>query len=329
MKLALALLLLLVMRSSAPAHGSPIDDLTASGAWTDDLGVIIPLYVAALLYLLGTWRLWRRAGHGRGIRYRQAGSFWSGWTVLALALLSPLHWLSEHLFAAHMVEHELMMLVAAPLLVLSRPIGAFLWALPQNWRRGLGGVAHLNWFSTCWHFLCRPTVAILLHGVAIWGWHVPAAFTAALDHITLHWLQHLSFLVTALLFWWSLFNGRERAAGYGAGVFWLFITAMHTSALGIILTLSKTPWVPFQTDLSAGWGLTPLEDQQLAGLIMWVPASVIYTAVALIMAAKWVRASGRSTTIGGADARWPKALGYGDRGSGADRWVVRSDARSA
>lgn len=223
--------------------------------------------------------------------------------MLALALLSPLHWLSEHLFAAHMVEHELMMLAAAPLMVLSRPLGALVWGLPQAWRRGLGSAARWGWFASSWRFITRPTITSVLHGIAIWGWHIPPAFMAALEHEPIHWLQHFSFLATALLFWWSLFFGRERARGYGAGVFWLFITAMHTSALGVILTLSKAPWVPLQSDIAAGWGLTPLEDQQLAGLIMWVPASVIYTGAALALAAKWIRSSGQETNIGGAHAR--------------------------
>jgi putative membrane protein len=289
-----ALVLLFLARAgAAAAHGSPGDDLTAVGAWTGDLGVVAPLYVAAILYFAGTWRVWRRAGHGRGVRHCQAAAFWAGWVVLALALLSPLHWLSEHLFAAHMIEHELIMLLAAPLFVLARPIGAFLWALPQAWRRGLGGMAHAPWFTAGWRCLTLPAVASLLHAAAIWGWHIPAAFSAALAHDALHWLQHLSFLLTALLFWWSLLFGRERARGHGAGVFWLFVTAMQSSALGILLTLSRVPWVPMQTDIAAGWGLTPLGDQQLAGLIMWVPAGVIYTGAALVLAASWIRTSGR------------------------------------
>jgi cytochrome c oxidase assembly factor CtaG len=288
------LLLAVGWATCASAHGSLADDLSAGGAWTTDLGVIVPLVVSGALFIVGTHNLWRRAGHGRGVRHRQVGAFWTGWAILALALLSPLHWLSEHCFAAHMVEHEVIMIVAAPLLVLARPIGAFMWALPPAWRRSLGGLAHQQWFASSWRRMTQPTVSSLLHAAAIWGWHIPSAFSAALRYDSLHWLQHLSFFVTALLFWWSLLFGREGRSGYGQGVFWLFITALHTSALGILLTLSRTPWIPFQTDVSQSWGLSPLEDQQLAGLIMWVPAGIIYTGVALCLAAIWVTDSGAS-----------------------------------
>lgn len=113
----------LVAPASAFAHHPATSYAAIDVAWSYDPLVVIPLYLSALLYLVGTLRLWRRAGTGRGVRFRQAASFWTGWTFLALALVSPLHWLGEHLFTAHMLEHEILMVVAAPLLVLARPAG--------------------------------------------------------------------------------------------------------------------------------------------------------------------------------------------------------------
>lgn len=275
----------------AAAHGGLAGEFTTAATWTDDLGVILPLYASAGLYLVGLRRLWRRAGIGRGIRFWQAGCFWAGWVVLALALLSPLHWLSERLFVAHMVEHEVMMLIAAPLFVVARPIGAWLWAVPQAARRAAGRLARQGWFARLWRAATHPAGASGLHAAALWGWHIPGAFTAALDHPALHWLQHLSFLASALLFWWALLQGRDRAHAAGAGVLWLFLTAMHSSALGILLTLSRSPWIPLQSAIAGDWGLTPLEDQQLAGLVMWVPAGIVYTAVALALAGRWIATS--------------------------------------
>ena len=104
-----------------------------------------------------------------------------------------------------------------------------------------------------------------------------------------HWLQHLSFLVTAILFWWSLL--RCKLPGAAAGH--LAITMLHTSALGALLALAPRILYPGQTARSVEWGLTALEDQQLAGLVMWVPAGPVYAGAALAFAALWIRRSGR------------------------------------
>src|ERR1700730_3151081 len=111
--------------SSARAHGEAASFLTA-GTWTYDPWVVAPLYSCGGLYLIGTARLWRRAGHGHGISRLQVGCFWAGWLALALALISPLHWLGERLFLAHMIEHGVLIGIAAPLIVVARPTAAVL-----------------------------------------------------------------------------------------------------------------------------------------------------------------------------------------------------------
>ena len=117
--------------------------------------------------------------------------------ILALALLSPLHPLGERLFTAHMIEHELLMAGAAPLLAVSRPLAALLWGLPPSWRKRLVQLGHTPLLARSWNFLSRPLVATLLHGAAIWLWHVPTLFEAALATGVLHYLQHASFLAAA------------------------------------------------------------------------------------------------------------------------------------
>jgi putative membrane protein len=286
----------------AAAHHGPGAYASIDIAWTYDLRVVVPLYASALLYLVGTLRLWRRAGPGHGVRPWQAGCFWLGWTALALALVSPLHWLGEHLFTAHMIEHEILMVVAAPLLVLARPGGAMMWALPAGWRGPLGGLGRARWFAATWRFLTDPLVATVLHGVALWVWHLPVLYNAVLTNAFAHWLQHLSFLVTALLFWWSLLQGRARERGYGAAVFYLFATALHTGLLGVLLTVSKALWYPAQSLFAASFGLTPLEDQQIAGLVMWVPAGLVYAGAALALAGVWIGRSAARLSPGGARA---------------------------
>jgi putative membrane protein len=135
-------------------------------------------------------------------------------------------------------------------------------------------------------------MATLLQAVALWAWHMPVLYNAALAYDGMHRLQHASFLITALLFWWSLFYGRARRRGYGAAVLYLFATTLNSAALGILLTLSRTVWYPRQAEFAAQWGLTPLEDQQLAGLVMWVPCGLLYTVAGLWFAALWITSAG-------------------------------------
>ena len=294
---------LLLSGTAAFAHGDAADSWNSDATWTADPAIIVPLYTFAILYLVGTRRVWRRAGTGRGVSYSQAFSFWAGWVVLALTLLSPLHWLAEHLFTAHMIEHEILMAVAAPLLVLARPGGALLWALPIAWRRPVGSVGQVGAVAWLWRVHSDPLPATILHGAAIWLWHIPALFEAALLNNVLHWLQHFTFLSTGLLFWWALLFGRARHRGYGTAAVYLFATATHTGFLGVLLAVSSTSWYPIQTAFAAQWGLTPLEDQQLAGLVMWVPAGLIYAGAAIALVGIWIGRSGRTQTAGGHLAR--------------------------
>jgi len=289
----LAILGLLALQAPAAAHGSAADGFSAA-AWTYDPWIVIPLYASGLLYLIGIRRLWRHAGHGHGVRPWQVVCFWTGWSCLALALLSPLHWLGERLFVAHMIEHELLMVIAAPLLAITRPIGAFLWALPQGWRIRLGAAAQHSLIAAPWRVLRNPLVATVIHGVALWAWHMPILYNSVLTDIAMHRLQHASFFFTALLFWWSLFYGPLRERGYGVAVGCLFFTSLHSAVLGIFLTLARRPWYPQQGQFAALCGLTPLEDQQLAGLVMWVPPGLIYLGFALFFAARWIDRAGHA-----------------------------------
>lgn len=267
--------------------------VTVAG-WTLDLAVLLPLALSLGLYGTGVAALWRAAGAGRGARPMQVACFAAGWLLMAAALVTPLHDLSRRLFWAHMVEHEMIMALAAPLLVLARPLGPMLWALPAGWRGPVGRLPRTPGFRPVWRFLTRPVVATVLHGLAIWIWHVPPFFAAALATEWLHWAQHLSFLATALLFWWSILEDRGREHGRGAAVLLLFVTSVHTSILGVLLVFSPRVWIPAQVLAAPDWGLRPLEDQQLAGLVMWVPGGIVYVVAALALAGAWIAASGRA-----------------------------------
>lgn len=272
---------------AAAAHGGPVD---APPSWTFDPFVVVPLLLSGALYLLGTTVLWSRAGVGRGIRPWQVLSYSAGFLALAAALTSPLHWLGERLFTAHMIEHEIVMAVAAPLLALARPVGAFLWALPPRIRRGLGALGRAIPVRKLWASLSRPAVATMMHGAAIWIWHIPGLFDATVVDVTLHRLQHASFLTTALLFWWALIRRSDPGAACGH----LFVTMIHTGVLGALIALAPRVVYAGQTAEAAMCGLTPLEDQQLAGLVMWVPAGTVYAGAAITFIGLWIRGSGQA-----------------------------------
>jgi cytochrome c oxidase assembly factor CtaG len=213
-------------------------------------------------------------------------------------MVSPLHPLGGALFSAHMVQHELLMALAAPLLVLGRPVIPLLWALPIGWRRAAGAAVRGGPLRGAWRVLSAPFAAWLLHGAALWLWHLPGPYQATLASDALHTLQHASFLGTALLFWYALFHGRQGRMGRGAAVFYLFATAMHSGGLGALITFARHPWYPAYGAAAAAWGMSPLEDQQLAGLIMWIPAGVSYLVAGLALVAASMRESERKA------ARW-------------------------
>src|SRR5829696_1867797 len=253
-------------------------------AWSFEPLVITSLTITALLFIVGLHRLKRRS-----IRTWEALCFAGGWLSLFIALVSPLHAWGRVLFSAHMSQHEILMLVAAPLLVLGRPLIAFLWALPLEWSRGLGRIGKISSVNRLWRTLTIPLVAFVVHAIALWMWHIPVLFEAVLRYESVHTAQHLSFLLSALLFWWALIHGSQGAMGYGAAVLYLFTTSVHSGLLGALLTFAGSVWYPSYVGLTNSWGLTPLEDQQLGGLIMWIPASLVYVIAGLALFAGWLR----------------------------------------
>ena len=295
--------------------------IAGTGRWGEDPWSLVPLAIALGLYIAGLIWLWRKAGSGRGISFRHAAAFGAGWLILAVALQSPLHFWGERMFSAHMVEHEIVMVVAAPLLVVSRPLIPFLWAMPIAWRRKLGGMRRLRGFRPIWEGATRPLTAWIAHAAVLWVWHIPAVFRAALASEALHAVQHLCFLAAALLYWWSLLCRREGADMQGAGVISLFATSVQTALLGALLTVSSVAWYGTDPRFAAICGLTPLEDQQLAGLIMWVPAGLTYVGAALVLMLRlFGAAERRAQTVDGGPAALP--LGSAPVNRNRITWIV-------
>ena len=260
-------------------------------AWTFEPITIAALLLSLWLYTRGLERLWHAAGKGRGVRRREAWSFAVGWTLLALALLSPLHALGGVLFSAHMTQHELLMTVATPLLVVGRPLIPFVWALSPKWRRTTGRWTGAPTVVRAWRTLTHPAGAFLIHGAAIWVWHIPSLYDATIDSELMHAAQHVSFVATALLFWWVVLQPAASRGGVPASIGMLFGTVLHTGALGALLTLTSRLLYSAYGATAPLWGLRAIDDQQLGGLIMWVPGGVAYVVAALVLIVRMLRES--------------------------------------
>jgi putative membrane protein len=258
-------------------------------AWAAAPGVLIGCLVAVILYVRGVRAVRRRAGT-RLVAPWRVRCFALAIAALLAALVSPLDALAGSLFSAHMVQHLLLVMVAAPLLVLADPMTAMLWALAPGARRSVG-----SWWRrrrvlrAAWRIVSSAAGAWLLHVAALWMWHVPSLYDGAVADGTVHVLEHVTFLVTALLFWWVPFRAHGRRIGAGTALFYLFGAVLQGTILGALLALARHPLYAAHLGTTRAWGLTPLEDQQLAGLLMWVPAGFVYLAALIPLALRALR----------------------------------------
>lgn len=241
------------------------------GPWSWRAEVILPVAILGITYIAGWWRLRkhgpRLAGSG------QLGGYLAGLALLCLALLSPIDGLASLLFTMHMLQHLLLGMVVPPLLLLANPLPVVLWGLPRQLRHGVDrllarealvrrGLRAMTLMPVAWGF----------YTLTLWGWHLPAAYEAALENDWLHDLQHLSIFGAALLFWWPIINPAPHLRGHvhpGLQIVYLVLAAFQKAGLGLLLALS--PWVLYPSYAAAPrvWEWSPLEDQAWGGVLMW------------------------------------------------------------
>jgi putative membrane protein len=281
------------------AGAAPVTRDSLLASWSLAPAVVLPLLAVLALYVCGVWRMRMRSDASVVTRWRMASAA-LGWLVLAIALVSPLCRLAATLATAHMIQHVLLIAVAPFFLVMSAPLVPIVCGLPHAWRRPLldrlgasnGGAAREG--------LLRPSPLMVgaLFGASVWGWHLPSVYEAALQNAALHLLMYAALLLVGVVFWHSaIASASERTLEHGGAVVAAFSTTAHTGALGALLTFSPVVWYPIHRQGPSAWALTPLEDQQLAGLIMWVPMSFILLVCALWLLGRWLQAiaaSGRA-----------------------------------
>ena len=235
------------------------------------------LAVAACSYVLGLRNLWGAAGRARGVGVVAAAAFLAALALLALVVGEAVERYTSASFAAHMLQHQLLMLIVAPMLVVGRPLATWSWALPVRWRSRIAGVfAHPAW-RTPWRALTSPLGAALAQVILLAIWHAPPAFDAVAGHPWIHATQHASFLAPALAFWWALLAARRRKR-FAAIIAALFMMMLATGAIGALLTFASHPLYA-----SYAGGPDALADQQLGGLLMWIPGGMLTVALAMVV----------------------------------------------
>ncbi|MFA9477385.1 cytochrome c oxidase assembly protein [Phycisphaerales bacterium AB-hyl4] len=255
-------------------------------AWNIDPVIIPVLLLLSTLYTVGLINMWRRAGTGHGVSRLQATAFAFAILSLVVALISPVDVLAIELSWVHMIQHMIIMMIAAPLFVIAAPTRVMLFAFTTVGRVRLGAMFRMPGPYLLW----QPLLTWALYAFTLWIWHIPTLYEAALRNELVHDAQHLAFFIASCLFWRVLLDPLSRLRlNLGLGVLYLFTSSLHSSALGVFLALSPRVWYPHYETTTAAWNLTALEDQQLAGLVMWMPACTLYAAAAALMFYFWMR----------------------------------------
>ncbi len=279
----------------ALAHGASVPAPSFPGVlleWRFEPLVLGGVALTALGWLLLRRRVALAHPDHPPSRWRDA-AFLGGLATLVLALTSPVEAYEGQLFSVHMLQHMLIQLVAAPLLLLGAPATLALRAASPSVRRVLLAVLHSRAVS----ILSFPLLAWVLFAAVNWGWHFSTLYDQALEVPWLHDLQHATFLGAALLFWWPVVaaDPARWRLPYPARLFYLFLAMPQNSFLGIALMSAPPSLYPHYLSNLRPWGPTPVADQGIGGMLMWVGGDVVFLVAMGLVVAAWVRAEDRRT----------------------------------
>lgn len=248
-------------------------------AWNWEPSIIIGTALLVGLYLYGIGPLRRKYQLATEVKRGQVVAFLLGVFIMFLALVSPLDELGDsYLFSAHMVQHLFITLVGPPLLLIGTPG----WLLqPLLRKRTVFLIARVFTF---------PALAFFLYNANFWLWHAPPLYNATLENQSIHILEHVTFIVFGILNWWPIFSPSEELPRLplGGQILYIFLSGMPTVALGAGLTFFPPLYAPY---LAAPriWGISAAVDQQLGGLIMWIPGNIFYIVIVSILFIQWMQ----------------------------------------
>lgn len=276
------------------AHlGQPPMPHDLPGAWPFDPVVIVGLAGGVWLYVVGYRRLRAQASGRRAVAPWRAWCSAGAVVAVVLALLTPLDPLGEALFGAHMAQHLLLTVVAAPLLVLARPVVVGSIALSPRWRHRVNRVRRAITPSDRRATLLAFLVVLAYVGTW-WLWHIPALYALALEHTLVHAVEHATMFAGGIAFWWLVADARGRHAN-AAGVVAVFAVVLASSTLAGLLTFGDAAWFPEHGPAAEAWGLSPMQDQELAGGLMWFPGGLAYMIAGVVVFARWLRTDERAS----------------------------------
>ena len=266
-------------------------------SWEWRIEVLIPLIVAGAVYFVG-WRRLRLKGrrpHRLANGWRLV-SYWAGLLLIGLALLSPIDVLAGQLFFIHMIQHLLLVMFVPPLLMLANPMPFLLWGLPDAARHKVGAalssVLHRTSFTRkALRSVTSPGVAWMIYVFVLIGWHDPNLYNAALRNGVVHDLEHLTFFGAAMLYWWHVVGAGpriHRRFSRTAQVIYVIAAIPPNMLTGIAIAFAGQVIYSYYLSVPRLWGIDALGDQTLAGVIMWVPGSMMYIIVVLILAGRWL-----------------------------------------
>ena len=248
--------------------------------WNLDPSILIATALIMGIYLYAVGLLRRPYKLIDGVTRRQVIFFYLGVLVIFFALVSPLDAIGDrYLFSVHMVQHLFLTMVGAPLLLIGTP-GVLLKPLIRP--RPIFLLAK---------FLTHPFMAFFLFNADFWLWHIPALYDATLTHEGIHILEHITFIVFGVISWWPVFSPLSEdlpPLSTGGQVLYLFFSGMPVVALGAGLTFAGPLYAPY-LEVPRLWGLSAATDQQLGGLIMWVPGNIIYIIIVSILFIRWMQ----------------------------------------
>ena len=267
------------------AHHAPLQESVLATQWSMRVEVLALVVAAAALY---SWGLRSKGNRGGGVGLVGGASFFLGLGIVLVALMSPLDSLGASIFSAHMIQHLLLMVAAVPLLVLGRPILTITSGFPPRARSIAARVERASAVRLARKGIDNVVLVGIIQILVVWAWHVPALYQSALDDEWVHVLEHSTFFMAALAFWRLVLSARARPP-YPARVLLIFVTGLQGAALGAIITLAGRALYAARSLGSEIWSLTPLEDQALAGIIMWVLPGILYFVVMIVLLLRWFR----------------------------------------
>ena len=275
-------------------NGASTPDLIDSfsefaSAWDFSSPPAVLLLLLAGAYIAGSVRL--------ALRSNADSNFWSklsagisGFVLLAIALAGPLDYYSSEMFTMHMTQHIVIAMFAAPLLLIARPMPAYIWSLPRPLRIGTGtALTGDGTVIMVMKILTRPRVSLPLFIGTLYVWHIPEAYNGSLENIWLHLFMHFTMFTTAVLFWWPIVGPPpiRTQLNYPQRIIYLLLAVTPTALLAAIITLSKSVIYDFYLDSPGHLGWNPVEDQSTGGLIMWIPGNLVYLSTMTVLFFRW------------------------------------------